>query len=92
MRLTQELDVLSAMGTSQTLRLVLPKVVGLAIAVPLLVVWTDAITLLGGMLAVRVTLDIGLVRLFEGLPDVVPLTNFWFGIVKGSVFGAAWWP
>ena len=51
MRVTQELDALSAMGTSQTLLLVWPKVIGLAIAVPLLVVWTDAIALLGGMLA-----------------------------------------
>ncbi len=87
MRVTQELDALSAMGTSQTLRLVLPKVVGLAIAVPLLVVWTDAIGLLGGMLAARASLGIGLARLFQALPEVVPLANFWFGIIKGAVFG-----
>jgi phospholipid/cholesterol/gamma-HCH transport system permease protein len=87
MRVTQELDALAAMGTSQTLRLVLPRVIGLMIAVPLLVVWTDALALLGGMLAARTNLGIGLVRLYEGLPDVVPSVNLWFGIVKGGVFG-----
>lgn len=88
MRVTQELDALAAMGTSQTLRLVLPRVIGLVIAVPLLVVWTDAVALLGGMLAARVNLGIGLVRLYQSLPDVVPLVNLWFGIVKGGLFGA----
>jgi phospholipid/cholesterol/gamma-HCH transport system permease protein len=89
MRVTQELDALSAMGTSQSLRLVLPKVIGLAIAVPLLVMWTDTVSLLGAMLIAGHTLDIGLLHLLAGLPDVVPLTNFWFGIVKGAVFGIA---
>ncbi len=88
MRVTQELDALAAMGTSQTLRLVLPRVLGLMIAVPLLVVWTDTVALLGGMLAARANLGIGLLRLYEGLPDVVPSVNLWFGVVKGAVFGA----
>lgn len=89
MRVTQELDALAAMGTSQTLRLVLPRVIGLMIAVPLLVVWTDAVALLGGMLAASANLGVELARLYQGLPDVVPSVNLWFGIVKGGVFGAA---
>jgi phospholipid/cholesterol/gamma-HCH transport system permease protein len=40
MRVTQELDALSVMGISHTARLVLPKVLALALAMPLVTVWT----------------------------------------------------
>ncbi len=41
MRVTEEIDALSAMGISPSLRLVLPKVIALSIAMPLLVLWTS---------------------------------------------------
>ncbi|MGH8398596.1 MAG: MlaE family ABC transporter permease [Gammaproteobacteria bacterium] len=87
MRVTQELDALAAMGTSQSLRLVLPKVIALTIVVPLLVVWTDSIAMLGGMLATHATFDIGYMRFLETLPKVVPVVNFWLGLGKSMVFG-----
>lgn len=88
MRVTQELDALSAMGSSATLLLVLPRVIGLMIAVPLLIIWTDAITLLGGMLETRLELDIGIGHLINALPGVVRPVDLWYGIVKGGIFGA----
>ena len=41
------------MGISHSQRLILPRVVALAVSMPLLVVWTDAMALIGGMLAAR---------------------------------------
>ena len=87
MRVTQELDALSVMGIGHTPRLVLPKIVGLAVALPLLVVWTDAVALLGGMVAANVELGIGYRYFFESLPNVVPVANFYLGVGKGVVFG-----
>ncbi len=87
MRVTQELDALSAMGISHSLRLVLPKVAGLSLALPLLIVWTDAIGLFGGMVSAYLTLDIGLRQFFHQLPQSVPVVNFYIGIGKGLVFG-----
>ena len=87
MRLTEELDALSAMGISQTVRLILPKIVALAVALPLLVVWTDAIGLLGGMVAAHITLGISIPSFIHTIPSVVPVVNFVLGIVKGVVFG-----
>ncbi len=46
MRVTQELDAMQVMGISHGQRLILPRVIALAIAMPLLVLWTDAIALL----------------------------------------------
>jgi phospholipid/cholesterol/gamma-HCH transport system permease protein len=88
MRVTEELDALRVMGIPAGIRLILPKVVGLAIAVPLLVVWTDAIALLGAMLAARLELDISFNMFLQMLPVAVPTSNLWLGLAKGAVFGA----
>jgi len=87
MRVTQELDALSVMGISHSVRLILPKVIALAISLPLLVLWTDAIALLGGALAAKGQLGIGVFFFMSQLPDAVPIANVWLGISKGVVFG-----
>ncbi|EQD61715.1 ABC transporter permease protein, partial [mine drainage metagenome] len=87
MRLTQELDALTAMGISPTVRLVLPKVLALLITMPLLVVWTDALALAGGMVAAKAQLGLGFLYFLGALPGAVPLVNLWIGLGKGAVFG-----
>lgn len=89
MRVTEELDALTAMGISPSQRLVLPKVVALAIAMPLLVVWTSGVAMLGGMLAASVELGIGYQQFLESLPSQLPVANLWIAIAKGVVFGIA---
>jgi phospholipid/cholesterol/gamma-HCH transport system permease protein len=87
MRVTQELDALEAMGISRSLRLILPKVLALLIAMPLLVVWTDMIALIGGALAAHMELEISVHQFFLKLPGAVPVSNFFIGLAKGSAFG-----
>lgn len=87
MRVTQELDALAVMGISRTLRLVLPKVLALMIALPLLVLWTDATALFGGMLAASHELGISPAAFIANLPASVPAANLWLGVGKGAVFG-----
>jgi phospholipid/cholesterol/gamma-HCH transport system permease protein len=87
MRVTQELDALAALGISHSLRLVVPKVVALAIALPVLIVWTDAMALIGGMVSAQLTLDIGYQQFLEHLPKAVPIANFYIGLAKGVTFG-----
>lgn len=87
MRVTEELDALAAMGISQSRRLILPKVIALAVALPLLVVWTDIVGLLGGATAAKLELDIGFQQFLIKLPNSVPVANFAIGLGKGAVFG-----
>ncbi len=87
MRVTEELDALSAMGISHSLRLVLPRVLALSLVLPLLSVWTSALALLGGMYAAQTMLDISYQQFFLKIPEVVPLTNLFIGLVKSAVFG-----
>ena len=87
MRVTEELDALSAMGISHSLRLILPKVMALTMVMPLLSAWTSASALLGGMFSAQNTLDISYQQFFLKLPNVIPLLNVFIGLGKGAVFG-----
>jgi phospholipid/cholesterol/gamma-HCH transport system permease protein len=87
MRVTEELDALSAMGISHSLRIILPKVIALTIVMPLLTVWTNAAALLGGMFSAQNTLDISYQQFFLKLPDTVPLVNMYIGLGKSASFG-----
>lgn len=87
MHLTEEYDALQALGSSPSLRLALPRVVGAALAMPLLVVWTDCTTLLGSALGAQATLGIDY-RLFLGqFLQQMLVVNFWIGLGKGALFG-----
>ena len=87
MRVTEELDALSAMGISHSLRLILPKVTALTIVMPLLSAWTSVAALIGGMFSAQNTLDISYQQFLVKLPDVVPLLNVFIGLGKSAVFG-----
>ncbi|MEC5396420.1 MlaE family ABC transporter permease [Uliginosibacterium sp. H1] len=89
MRVTEEIDALSAMGVSRHQRLILPKLVAMVIAMPLLVLWTSVAALLGGALVAQLQLDIDMGFFAETLQRVVPVENLYIGLVKGSLFGAA---
>lgn len=88
MRVTEEIDALATMGVSRSQRLILPKVVALTIAMPLLVLWTDVISLCGGMFSAEFQLDISYAFFIEALPKAVPVANLWIGLLKGMFFGA----
>ena len=87
MRVTEEIDALRAFGISPTTRLVLPKVAALALVMPLLVLWTSAVALGGGMLSAWWQLGISPRFFLDTLPEVVPLANLFIALAKGLVFG-----
>lgn len=87
MRVTEEIDALATMGVSRSLRLVLPKVVALAIAMPLLVVWCSAAGIFGGMVSANLEMGLSYGYFIEALPKAVPVANVWIGIGKGFFFG-----
>jgi len=87
MRVTEELDALSVMGISRTMRLILPKVAAIAVALPLLVLWTSGVALVGGAVSASAELGMTFQQFFSGLPAAVPAINLWLGVGKGVVFG-----
>lgn len=87
MRVTEELDAMLVMGISHGFRLILPKVLALAISMPLLVVWTDAMALIGGMVSAKIELGLSGRYFLQKLPAAVPLANYVIGLLKGVTFG-----
>ena len=89
MRVTEEIEALQVMGVSIITRLVLPKVIALALALPLVAFCTDLAALAGALLVSRVTLGIPPQAFLEALPRAVEPVNFWIGIGKSGAFGFA---
>lgn len=87
MRVTEELDAMLVMGVSHGYRLIMPKVIALAISMPLLVVWTDAMALLGGMVSAKIEMGMSFRYFLQKLPDAVPFVNYTIGLLKGATFG-----
>lgn len=87
MRVTEEIDALAAMGVSRYQRIILPKVIALGLAMPMLVLWSSAWALGGGMLAAELQLHLDYRYFIDTLPKVVMTANLWIGLVKGIVFG-----
>jgi phospholipid/cholesterol/gamma-HCH transport system permease protein len=87
MRVTEELDAMLVMGISHGYRLIMPKVLALALAMPLLVIWTDAMALIGGMFAAKIELHLSARYFIQKLPSAVPIVNYWMGLGKGATFG-----
>jgi phospholipid/cholesterol/gamma-HCH transport system permease protein len=88
MQLNEEVDALNAMGVDPYEALVLPRLVGLTIAMPLLTIIADAIGLVGGAVLCRFLLGIPLTQYLSRVQDAIAPTTFWVGVVKAPVF--AW--
>jgi phospholipid/cholesterol/gamma-HCH transport system permease protein len=86
MRLNEEVDALNATGVDPFEVLVLPRMLGLVIALPLLTVLADGVGLVGGGLLCHVLLDMPLVQYLNRVQESIASTTFWVGVIKAPVF------
>lgn len=86
MQVTEEVDALRTMGITPFEMLVLPKLLALLIAMPLLTVFADIMGLLGGVLAADSMLDVSMAAFLDRMPRRLPHSTFWVGIIKTPVF------
>lgn len=86
MKLNEEVDALQAIGVNPIEVLVLPRVLGLIIALPLLTVIADAIGLVGGGLLCRALLGMPLVQYLNRANEAIARSTFWVGLIKAPVF------
>ena len=87
MRVTEELDAMRVMGIAKGYRLVLPRAIALALAMPLLTVWTTLAALAGGMLASDLAMGVTPAYFFAALPGAVEVSNLTLAMSKSVVFG-----
>ena len=87
MRVTEELDAMKVMGIPKGFRLVLPRVMAMVVAMPLLAVWTTLAALLGGMLASDLVMGLTPAYFVTALAKAVQVSNLWLAVGKSAVFG-----
>ncbi len=86
MKAQEEVDALQTFGISPISRLVMPRIIGLCIALPLLVVLTDIASMFGGMVMSNAFLGISYAEFMQELGRAVSPNNYIIGLVKTPFF------
>jgi phospholipid/cholesterol/gamma-HCH transport system permease protein len=88
MKVQEEIDALRTMGISPMRRLVVPRVIGLLISLPILTMIADVASIFGGMLVSATSLDVSYSLFLHRMQSYVSINNYAIGIVK--TFAFAW--
>ena len=87
MRVTEQIDALEAMGISPSRYLMMPRVLACMLMVPLLVVFSNFVAILGGLAVAVLGVDVSSETFLEGFKSSFVVTDFINGLVKAAVFG-----
>jgi phospholipid/cholesterol/gamma-HCH transport system permease protein len=86
MKLNEEVDALRVMGLNPNEVLIIPRILGLMIALPLLTVFANAAGLLGGAFIGATVLDITAFAFTERLAVAIDVNDALVGLSKAPVF------
>ncbi|WP_417583518.1 MlaE family ABC transporter permease [Nitrincola sp.] len=86
MQMNQEVVALKSLGQDPFVWLVLPKLLGLMLVMPLLTVLSMLAGIGGGMLVASIQLDLGAVEFIQRFASTVDPVHFWVGLIKAPVF------
>lgn len=86
MKITEEISAMRTMGFDPFAFLVIPRVLAMMIALPLLIFFADLVGIFGGMVASSMQLNISMGQFVERLHEVVDVDHYILGMIKGPVF------
>src|SRR5437016_10402840 len=86
MQVNQEIDALRTLGLNPIEVLVLPRVFGLTLTLPLLVFYADAMGIIGGGIMTWATLGIPAAPFLEQLRGAITNWTLWVGVIKAPFF------
>ena len=86
MAVTEEIDAMRTLGIAPLELLVLPKVIALVIALPLLTLFADVLGVFGGMIMAKTQLGISFNEFLDRFVKAVSITSYLVGIGKAPVF------
>ncbi len=86
MKVTEELDALQTFGLSPIELLVLPRVLALVVALPLLTAYADVLGVFGGMLIASNQLNVSFTAFLSRFEEAVPLRHMLIGLGKAPFF------
>lgn len=86
MKVTEEVDAMRTIGIAPMDLLVLPKILALLIALPLLTVYADVLGVLGGMVMAKSQLAINFHDFLDRFDKAISVSSFLVGIGKALMF------
>jgi phospholipid/cholesterol/gamma-HCH transport system permease protein len=86
MRVNEEIDAMQTMGLNTVDTLVLPRIVGLVIALPLLTLYADVMSLIGGAVMCYFDLHVSIPAFMRELQQALSVKTLMVGLVKAPVF------
>ena len=87
MKARDEVDALNVMGMDPMALLVVPRVVGLVITLPLLTFFSDVMGLVGGAMISQVQLGVSPVQYVDRVRHALYASDLFVGIFKAPIFG-----
>ena len=87
MQVNEEIDAFKTMGISPMDFLVLPRILGLSLMMPLLVLYADLMGILGGMIVGVGMLDLNVMEYYLQTKASLSLFDLFIGVFQGMVFG-----
>jgi len=87
MQVNEEIDALRTLGIPPMDFLVLPRLLGLTLMMPLLCLYADVMGILGGLIVAVTMLDIGATQYYLETRRVIHLGDLSLGLFMGGVFG-----
>ena len=88
MAVTEEIDAMRTIGIEPHELLVLPKILALMVALPLLTVFADVLGVMGGMVMAKTQLGVGFAEFLDRMANAVSITSYLVGVGKAPVFAA----
>ncbi len=86
MKVAEEVDALKAMGLNPVKFLVVPKILGIVVMLPGLILIADFMGIAGGFLVAVGSLDLNFERYFNQTVNALVLSDVLTGLIKGLVF------
>lgn len=87
MKLTEEIDAMRTIGVAPMEALVLPRILAAVLMMPLLGFFASIMSIIGGAVIGDIALGIPFLTFLARIQEVVPLYDFYVGMVKAPVFG-----
>ena len=87
MQVNQEIDALKTLGIDPMQFLVLPRMLALALMMPLLSLYANIMGILGGLVVAVSILDISFIQYYNETVSAVGLWHLWIGLFSSTVFG-----
>ncbi|MDD3591619.1 MAG: ABC transporter permease [Sulfurovum sp.] len=86
MKITEETAAMRTMGFDPYTFLVLPRIIAMMVALPLLIFFADIVGIFGGMVASGMQLGISMTQFIDRLYEVLEVKHYILGMIKGPVF------